>query len=202
MFAEAIRLNLLGMGATKVSVATTARQALELARQHRPDLALVDIGLPDQSGILLGRLIIEELPETKVVALTAFEDDKLVREALRVGFRGFLTKSTEARQFRTILRSVLDGQVVFPQRLGRRVTGMFDGSDEAELLARQLTPRELEVLQLLSEGAGGSEIARRLHVSPNTVRTHVQGILSKLQVHSRLEAVAFAMRHGLARARS
>jgi two-component system nitrate/nitrite response regulator NarL len=72
-------------------------------------------------------------------------------------------------------------------------------SAEAHLLASQLTRRELEVLELLAQGAGGAEIARRLRVSPNTVRTHVQGILSKLQVHTRLEAAAFAVRHDLVR---
>ena len=86
--------------------------------------------------------------------------------------------------------------------LGRAVaTGSGEESD-AELLARQLTSREVEVLQLLSEGASSKEISERLSVSPNTVRTHVQGILTKLQVHSRLEAAAFAVRHKLVKARS
>jgi two-component system, NarL family, nitrate/nitrite response regulator NarL len=101
------------------------------------------------------------------------------------------------------VQGVIDGQIVVPQRLGKEalepvpVTALEPEASAVGLLARQLTPRELEVLEMLAQGAGGGEIARRLGVSPNTVRTHVQGILSKLQVHSRLEAAAFAVRHQL-----
>ncbi len=186
-----------------VGIVTTAKKALPAVREYRPDLVLVDLGLPDESGIVVGLDILEEHPGTKVVALTALEDARSVREALRIGFHGYLTKNTEAAQFRRSLESVLDGQVVFPHRLRKKVVrgNGVKGSD-AELLAKQLTAREIEVLQLLTEGASGRDIAERLSVSPNTVRTHVQGILSKLQVHSRLEAAAFAGLHDLVKVRS
>ena len=145
-----------------------------------------------------GRDILEELPETKVVAVTALEDEGSVQDAFKAGFHGYLTKQTEAERFGHALRSVEDGQSVFPQRqIGRNRE-----RSGAELLADQLTTREVEVLQLLAEGATSAQIAEKLDVSPNTVRTHVQGILSKLQVHSRLEAAAFAVRHGLVKPRT
>ena len=101
-------------------------------------------------------------------------------------------------QLLSAIQVVLNGEVVFPPRLAR--AGARDGrQSQARLLGQQLTPRELEVLEMLARGAGGREIARTLGVAPNTVRTHVQSILSKLQVHSRLEAAAFAVRHGLIR---
>jgi DNA-binding NarL/FixJ family response regulator len=96
-------------------------------------------------------------------------------------------------QFVEAIKSVIDGQVVVAHRRPA-VRGPHD--PQAEILLRQLTPQEWNVLQHLGEGAGGPEIARQLSVSQNTVRTHVQNILTKLQVHSRLEAVAFARRHG------
>jgi two-component system, NarL family, nitrate/nitrite response regulator NarL len=202
LFAEAIGLTLSSMGMTVVGIVTRAKEALGAAREHRPDLVLVDIGLPDQSGIALGKEILEELPDMKVVALTAREDAQAVREALRMGFHGYLTKRIEPEQFRRSLESVLAGQAVFPHGLARRAAQTsIDGSD-GELLAKQLTAREIEVLQLLAEGASSREIADRLSVSPNTVRTHVQGILSKLQVHSRLGAAAYAVRHDLVKIRS
>jgi DNA-binding NarL/FixJ family response regulator len=201
LFAEAIGQTLSSMGMTLVGIATSGEKALNVAREQRPDLVLVDVGLPDQDGIALGRAILEEAPDTKVVALTALEDDATMQDALRSGFHGYLTKNSEPEKFRRALESVSDGQVVFQHRVGR--AGVFGENDstEAELLARQLTPREIEVLQLLAEGAASPVIAERLAVSPNTVRTHVQGILTKLQVHSRLEAAAFAVRHDLVNVR-
>lgn len=200
LFADAIRVTLTEMGMTVLGVYTTADSGLAGAREHRPDMVLLDLGLPDRSGLDLGRDILQELPETKVVALTALEDEKSVQDALRAGFHGYLTKQTEADLFRRALRSVQDGQAVFPHWLGTPVSrGERSGS---QLMAEQLTTRECEVLQLLAEGASSGQIAEQLHVSPNTVRTHVQGILSKLQVHSRLEAAAFAVRHQLVKVRS
>ncbi len=182
------------MGMSVLGVYTTAEAGLAGAREHRPDLVLLDLGLPDRPGLELGMEIIEELPETKVVVLTALEDEQSMQAAHRAGFNGYLTKQTDADRFRRALRSVEDGQTVFPQRRASRAKKERTGD---ELLAEQLTSREVEVLQLLAEGATSNGMAEQLRVSPNTVRTHVQGILSKLQVHSRLEAAAFAVRHGL-----
>lgn len=181
-----------------LGVYTTADSGLAGAREHRPDMVLLDLGLPDRSGLELGRDILEELPDTKVVAVTALEDERSVQDAFKAGFHGYLTKQTETGRFQRALRSVEDGQSVFPQRqVGRNRERTDD-----ELLAEQLTTREVEVLQLLAEGATSGRMAEQLRVSPNTVRTHVQGILSKLQVHSRLEAAAFAVRLGLVKPRT
>lgn len=198
LFAEAIRPTLDGLGMQVVAVATTGAEGLELVRHHRPDLILVDIGLPDESGLVAGRRILEEYPEAKVVALTALLSPATVREAVRIGFHGYLTKDTSVSRFAGSLRAVLDGQVVFPRRLASAIRRPRD-DDGSELLAAQLTAREREVLGLMAEGLGGTEIARKLSISTNTVRTHIQSILTKLQVHSRLEAVAFALRRGLVR---
>jgi DNA-binding NarL/FixJ family response regulator len=196
LFADAIRVTLTEMGMSVVDIYATAEGGLAGTRENRPDMVLLDLGLPDRSGLELGRDILEELPETKVVAVTALEDEGSVQDAFKAGFHGYLTKQTEAERFKHVLRSIEDGQSVFPQRqIGRKRSG-------AELLADQLTTREVEVLQLLAEGATSGQMAEQLDVSPNTVRTHVQGILSKLQVHSRLEAAAFAVRHGLVKLRT
>jgi two-component system NarL family response regulator len=155
-------------------------------------MVLVDVGLPDRSGIALGKDILEAIPEAKVVALTAIEDPALVREAVRAGFHGYVNKDATAEQFQRSLRSVLEGQLVVPQRAAR-------GGIEAEpggLTA--LTRREREVLSLLAEGLNSEQMAERLHVSTHTIRTHVQNVLDKLNLHSRLEAAAYAVRHGIA----
>jgi len=186
------------MGMSVLGTYATAEEGLAGTREHRPDLVLLDLGLPDRSGLELGKEILEELPETKVVVVTALDDEKTVQDAFKAGFHGYLTKQTDSKRFAQALRSVEDGHTVFPQRrIGRDPERTSD-----ELLAQQLTTREIEVLQLLSEGATSDHIAEQLRVSPNTVRTHVQGILSKLQVHSRLEAAAFATRNDLVKRRT
>jgi two-component system nitrate/nitrite response regulator NarL len=144
----------------------------------------------------VGREILERWPDTKLVAVTALDDGRAVDDALEAGFRGYLTKDTPVGRFISSMEAVVEGQVVLPHRLvsagHRRGT-----SDGIALLVAQLTTREREVLSLLVEGADGGTIARRLGISRNTVRTHVQSILTKLQVHSRLEAATMAVRHHL-----
>ncbi len=117
---------------------------------------------------------------------------------MRVGFSGFLTKDTHISRLVAAINLVAEGEVVIPKKLARGMGNGFGGPRDrnAALLASQLTDRELEVLELLVEGASSEIIANRINVSRNTVRTHVQSILGKLGVHSRLEAAAFAVRHG------
>jgi len=198
LFAEAIRLALEEHDIEVVGIAVSGEEALTAVRRWHPDLALVDIGLPDRSGLAVGKAILQEFPETKVLALTALGDPRTAREALRAGFQGYIMKDTPVTRFIQAIHSVLDGQVVVPRPLAPRVAGALSAEEEAvALLSNQLTPREREVLVLLVEGASGQSIARSLGISPNTVRTHVQSVLTKLQVRSRLEAATFAVRHGI-----
>ncbi|HXF57756.1 MAG TPA: response regulator transcription factor [Actinomycetota bacterium] len=197
LFAETIRW-LMERHGMVVGLASEPGEALHRCRQDRPDLVLLDLGLPGADGIALGRAILEESPETKVIVVTALRDPRMVKEALRAGFHGYLTKDLSLSRFVDSLRAALADQVVIPQPLARAASAR-EGRREAPeaLLAEQLTPREREVLALLAQGATGQAIARRLSITHNTVRSHVQSILNKLQVGSRLEAVAFAIRNGL-----
>lgn len=206
LFAEAIRSALQARGFEVVAIAGTGEEALRATRELRPDVVCLDIGLPDRNGLDVGREILGEDPTVKVLALTALEEPRAVREALRAGFHGYLVKDTPVARFVQAVEAAMGGQVVVPRRLASRVAGARSSEEEAAaLLADQLTPREREVLGLLVEGASGPAIARRLGISPNTVRTHVQSILTKLQARSRLEAASFAVRHrittGLRRSR-
>ena len=196
LFAEAIRLTLGAHGVEVVGIANTVEEGMSSIRRHRPDVALVDIGLPDGSGLALGERVLAECPETKVIALSALGDPRAVRDALRIGFHGYIIKDTSISRFITAIEAVLGGEVVVPRALAPRVAGKQTSEEEAvSLLVDQLTPRERQVLELLVEGASGQTIAATLDISPNTVRTHVQNVLTKLQVRSRLEAATFAVRH-------
>jgi two-component system nitrate/nitrite response regulator NarL len=197
LFAEAIRpaLEQLGMD---VALATTGQEALKIVATSKVDIALVDLGLPDMKGIDVGARIVDMRPETIVLALTAIDDQRFVAPVLQAGFSGYLTKGLRIAGLVSAITAALEGQLVTP--------GLSTGSGGAsrtrtqqhvELLASTLTPREREVLAHLAQGETGQEIARGMSISVHTVRTHVQSILAKLQVHSRLEAAMFAVRHDL-----
>jgi two-component system nitrate/nitrite response regulator NarL len=198
LFAEVIRTTLEGLGMYVVDVVHTGGEGVARATKEQPDMVLLDLGLPDEDGLSVGKKIIDACPNAKVVAVPALPDSRAVTEAIRLGFQGYVTKDTPVTQFVSSVRAVLNGQVVMPAKLAKAATGGRSKEEqEAELLATQLTDRERELLLLLVQGLNSKEIAVRLSISPNTVRTHVQSILTKLQVHSRLEAAAFAVRYGL-----
>ena len=197
LFTDAVVPVLAGMEEMEVlGVARSGREALDLARRDPPDLVMLDLGLPDMSGLEIGKGLLEEHPDLTILALTGRRDAQAVRDALAAGFAGYLTKDTPLPSFAERIRSALRGETVVPARLETpRIETRTPEEETAALLAGQLTPREREVLSLLVEGSDNAEIARRLSVSANTVRTHVQSILTKLGVRSRLQAAAFAVRH-------
>jgi DNA-binding NarL/FixJ family response regulator len=182
-------------------IATSGKEAIYAARVDRPDTVLMDIGLPDIDGLTAGERILAERPQTRVLALTGLEDRSLVREALESGFQGFLMKHSSLAEIIGAIIASADSQTVIPRDAARALFGTEAEQmpEEDSLMAKTLTRREREILALLAAGASAREIARQLFLSPNTVRTHIQNILTKLQVHSRLEAVAFAIRSGISR---
>lgn len=195
LFTDAILPILERSGMEVLAVVRSGGEALAAARHERPDLVMVDLGLPDVGGIGLGARILRELPGTKVIALTGRRDPEAVQQALEAGFHGFLTKDIPMTRFAESLRAAVGGEVVVFQRPEAESRPVSMEDRNAELLSRHLTARELEVLALLVEGSDNAQIAARLSVSANTVRTHVQSILTKLGVRSRLQAAAFAVRH-------
>lgn len=194
LFADAIRVSLQRAGFAAL-VATTGHEAVDLVRRDPPEVVLLDIGLPDQSGLVVGRAIRDLAPDVRIIALSGLDDPRLAQEAVRMGFSGYLTKNVPISRVISALKEALEGRPVGARGVSFRSNG--GTTDSTELIAQQLTNREREVLGLLVEGLSGEAIARKLDVSGNTVRTHVQNILSKLQVHSRLEAASLAVRHRL-----
>jgi two-component system, NarL family, nitrate/nitrite response regulator NarL len=198
LFAEVIQPALHGAGIGVIGVVDNARDAFQAVAERTPDLVLMDIGLPDANGIEVGKSLLARHPETKVLVVSVRKDPNLIKEAMRAGFNGYVIKDTPIAQFIAAVKSVLAGDVVVPKHLRRRAAGARSPAEEDALRrAEYLTHRELEVLTLLTEGATSEDIAARLSISPNTVRTHIQNILTKLQVRSRFEAATFAVRFGI-----
>ena len=177
------------------------RAAIELCGELLPDVVLMDIDFKEEmSGIEATRKIKELSPATKVVIMTAHDEDRLLVDAVEAGASGFLSKDDAAQDLLSAVKSAAEGEVLIdPQTLARllpQVARERELKRDALTLLQDLTEREREILGLLAHGMRNDDIATKLYISPQTVQTHVRNILGKLRVHSKLEAVAFAVRHG------
>ncbi len=177
-----------------VGEARDGAEALRLARQHLPDVVLMDLLMPVMNGITATALIRRELPDTEVVALTSVLEDASVVEAVRAGAIGYLLKDTEAHELRRAIKAAAAGQVqLSPQAAARLIR------EVATPERRQpFTERETDVLRRLAQGQSNKEIAHSLSIGEQTVKTHVAHILSKLDMSSRTQAALYAMQIGLA----
>jgi DNA-binding NarL/FixJ family response regulator len=175
--------------------------AIALCAEHLPDVVLMDIVFKGHmSGIEATRQIKLNSPSTNVVIMTAHDDERLLVDAVEAGASGFLSKDKAAEEVLAAVKTAADGEVLIDPttltRLLAQVAREREQARGAQELLNDLTDREREILQLLAGGVRNDEIATRLFISPQTVQTHVRNILGKLRVHSKLEAVSFAVRHG------
>ena len=178
-----------------VSRGGSVKEGLEQIRLHQPDVVLLDVHLPDGSGVDAVEIIKREFPKTQVVMLTSDEEESVLRDAIASGVTGYLSKHEATPQVLQAVRGAARGEaLIAPYMLNRLLEGLARPAVVAA--ATPLTPRELAVLNELALGHDNLKVAERLGMSPNTVRTHVQNILSKLKVHSKLEAVTRAIREG------
>ena len=198
MFAQALRAALDDSDDIAVTAAVdTADGGVEAARANRPDVVLMDYRLPDGDGVAAARRIKAELPDTKIVMLSATSDDTVLREAIQAGCSGYLTKSHTIDELTLAVRAAYRGEaLISPAMLSRLLDRLGDRSRPGS----DLTTRETEVLRLLARGLSNQAIATSLNIRLATVRNHVQSIIEKLHAHSKLEAVATALRLGLIQA--
>ncbi len=184
-----------------VGSAPTMSAGYEMIHRVAPDVLLLDINLPDGNGYDLIPKIFESSPKTHVIILTSYTDEETIIRAIDVGVSGFLPKNTSLADFFETIRKANEGEVVMPPKLLigllKRVSRDRGVMSKNDALWERLTPREQEILSHLAEGKSGNIIAEELNIAPLTVRTHVRNLMSKLGVHSRLEAVAFGVRNGL-----
>ncbi|MFZ6005299.1 MAG: response regulator [Actinomycetota bacterium] len=196
MFAEGLSRSLSASSDIEVvGCAATGREAEERCREAAPDVVLMDFGLPDQDGARTTRAVRAEAPDIKVVMLTSLVDDSVVLSAIDAGCSGYVTKDKSVSELVDAIRAAHAGEALIAPAMLVRLLPRLRRSYQG--LGSDLTAREREVLSLLAEGLPNKDIAERLVVSLNTVRTHVQNVLSKLQAHSKLEAVAVAAREAI-----
>ncbi len=201
LFRDGLRSLLEARGIDVVGEAKNGREAFELAAKLHPDVVLMDLTMPEVNGLAATRLISAEIPEVKVVMLTASEDDADLFEAIKSGAQGFLLKNLASDQFFSLLEGVARGEPALTPALARKLLTEFARPPSTSRPASEpdeLTEREQEVLDLLVQGVTSNrELAERLVVSENTVKYHLRNILDKLHVQNRAQVVAYALRHGL-----
>jgi DNA-binding NarL/FixJ family response regulator len=172
----------------------TVEDALTKFALETPDVALVDIGLPGASGIEGTRTIRQRYPAVQVVILTVYDDDERIFQALCAGAVGYLLKNTPPARLIDCIREVANGGAPLSPEIARRVITLFQKVRPAEHAEHELTPHETRILKLLVDGYNYKTAASQLDVSVNTISFHVRRIYEKLQVHSKSEAVAKALR--------
>ena len=179
-----------------VAIAGSVAEACAAAREYPADVVLMDFRLPDGNGTDAVRQILAESPETKVIMVTASEDEAVFLSAMEAGCAGFLTKSLALDDLEESVRAIAGGDALIAASMLTRVlsTVTRDGRGTSR---PDLSPRELEILQLTAQALTNAQIAANLHLSVKTVRNHLQNILWKLESHSKLEAVTVATRRGL-----
>jgi two-component system, NarL family, response regulator NreC len=185
-----------------VGEAGSAHEAMEAAVKLAPNVILMDIGLPDLSGIEATREIKKRLPEVAIVALTIHEDEEYFFKMLEAGATGYVPKRAAPEELLTAIRAAAVGQVYLYPSLAKLLVRDFlsGGRPNEEQASSNLTEREEEILTYLAEGANNESIANSLVISPKTVARHRENIMHKLNLHSRSELVRYAIRKGIIKA--
>ena len=178
------------------------RAALQIARDEVPDVVVMDVRMPLMSGIDAARQMKEDAPNIKVLMLTISDDEDDLYQAIKAGANGYLLKEISIDEIGNAVRSVWGGQSLISPSMASKLLNEFASmikkeEEKQQVPAPRLTPREMEVLTHVAQGKNNREIAKSLFISENTVKNHVRNILEKLHLHSRMEAVVYAVREKL-----
>jgi DNA-binding NarL/FixJ family response regulator len=189
-----------------VAEASNGREALDLAVEHVPDLVLMDVRMPSSGGIDGGidatQAIKDEVPNAKILMLTISDEEEDLYDAIKAGASGYLLKEISIEEVADAIRQVHKGQSLISPSMATKLLTEFAAmarkdEEKQQMPAPKLTDREMEVLQLVAQGLNNRDIAKELFISENTVKNHVRNILEKLHLHSRMEAVVYAVREKL-----
>ncbi len=186
-------------GIDVVGEAENGEEAVAKTEEFAPDVVLMDVRMPKMNGIEAARKIREVAPTTKVLMLTVSDEEEDLYEAIKAGANGYLLKEISVEEVAEAIRDVVDGQSRISPSMASKLLNEFNtlakrADEKRQIPGPTLTNRELEVLKLVAKGMSNREVAEELYISENTVKNHVRNILEKLHLHSRMEAVLYAMR--------
>ena len=182
---------------TVVAEAKDGKEAVELARKHCPDVALMDIAMPKLNGLEAIARVTKQLPDTKVIVLSMYANQEYVAQALELGALGYLVKEDAFSELKAAIKGVTRGEVYISPSISQHVIDYRDRVDVQHEPLQELTPRQREILQLLAEGNSTKEIAFQLRLSGKTVDAHRLQVMKKLHIRDLLGLVRYAMRVGL-----
>lgn len=201
LFRDSLRSLLAARDLEVVGEARNGKEAVDLAWQLKPDVLLMDLMMPEMDGLEATKRLAAELPDVKVIVLTASDDEANLFEAIKAGAKGYLLKDLEADRFFSLLEGVAQGEPALTPSLARKLLDEFarpKPTPRDEYDPDALTEREQEVLELMVDGiTSNRRLASELGVSENTVKFHVRNILDKLHLHNRAQVVAYALKHRL-----
>jgi NarL family two-component system response regulator LiaR len=183
---------------TIVAEAENGLDALEKVKQFNPDIVLMDLVMPEMDGIEATQKISGSYPDVKVIVLTSFTEDEKVFSAIKAGAVGYLLKDISPPDLAKAIQAVHKGETHLHPDITRKLMNQFvSPKSESETTPDDLTPREMEVLQLVAHGLSNKELAKKLTISAKTVKTHLSSIFSKLHVSDRTQAAIYALKHNL-----
>ncbi len=187
---------------TVIGEACDGREALEKAIDATPDVVLMDVRMPKRGGIDACTTIKEAVPSAKIIMLTTSDEEADLYDAIKAGAMGYLLKEISIDEVAVAVRAVVGGQSLISPSMASKLLSEFASmikrtDDQQQVSTPRLTEREMEVLRLVARGLNNRDIARELFISENTVKNHIRNILEKLQLHSRMEAVVYAVREKL-----
>jgi DNA-binding NarL/FixJ family response regulator len=182
---------------TVVAVAADGVEAISLALEHRPDVAVLDLVMPRSDGVEAAAVLTQRLPALKILVLTSYAEDDRVFAAIKAGVQGLLLKHAATDELITAIRAVHKGQTVLDPVIVQKLLAVVRAKLADEAPIGSLTPREREVLGLLAQGSSNHQIAVALRIGERTVAVHVRSILDKLQLANRTQAALFAREHRL-----
>ncbi len=185
-----------------VAEANDGKEVVTLAVEHAPDLVLMDVRMPGQGGIEAAQAIKEVVPNTKILMLTISDEEEDLYDAIKAGASGYLLKEISIDEVASAIRSVHAGQSLISPSMASKLLTEFatmarKDAEKQQMPTPRLTDREMQVLTLVAQGLNNRDIAKQLFISENTVKNHVRNILEKLQLHSRMEAVVYAVKEKL-----
>ena len=187
-------------GIEVVAEAEDGKDAIRQAEDVGPDVVLMDVRMPRMSGIEATRIIAESVPTAKVLMLTVSDEEEDLYESVKAGAAGYLLKEISIEEVANAIRAVVTGQSLISPSMASKLLSEFNNlarQAQQKVIAPKLTDRELQVLKLVAQGMSNREAAETLFISENTVKNHVRNILEKLHLHSRMEAVVYAVREKL-----
>jgi len=178
--------------------ACNGEEAIEKVKKFSPDIVIMDIKMPVMDGVAATKIIKSQYPSVKVIAFSVYEDENLILQMIQAGAVGYILKDISLENFVKAIKNVYNGYSMVDPKVARKILKLMSGGPESMVTSLEnLTSKEVEILRELAKGKSNKEIAKNFYISGSTVKTHIANIFQKLNIHTRAEAVVYAIKRGI-----